>query len=126
MVPAPASELYISDWFLKARHLVEKTGAPWFILSAEHGLVDPNEVIAPYEKTLNKMGVSDRQIWAARVIQQIERSNLSAEEVVIFASAKYRENLMPWMQERFRKVIVPMERMEFGRQKSWMKNATIF
>lgn len=39
--PAQARDLYTSDWFLKAREYVESTGSPWFILSAEHGLVPP-------------------------------------------------------------------------------------
>ena len=38
--PAQARDLsYISDWFLKARDYVESTRSPWFIFSAEHGLV---------------------------------------------------------------------------------------
>jgi hypothetical protein len=37
--PAAAKELYISPLFQKQRAYVEQTGLPWFILSAEHGLV---------------------------------------------------------------------------------------
>ena len=50
---AAAKDLYISDWFRKARACVESTGCPWAILSAEYGLLHPDEVIRPYEKTLN-------------------------------------------------------------------------
>jgi hypothetical protein len=42
--PIPARDLYISDWFLKARDHVESTGSPWFILSAEYGLISPPDV----------------------------------------------------------------------------------
>lgn len=35
---APARDLYISDWFVKARRYVERRRARWFILSAEYGL----------------------------------------------------------------------------------------
>ena len=45
--PAKAKDLYTSDWFRKARAYVEHRGGPWFILSAEHGLVDPETVIGP-------------------------------------------------------------------------------
>jgi hypothetical protein len=38
----PARELYVSDWFLKARHYTETSGCGWFILSAEYGLVAPD------------------------------------------------------------------------------------
>ena len=36
-------------WFYKARTYVERTGRPWFVLSAKYGLVHPDEVIAPYD-----------------------------------------------------------------------------
>ncbi len=41
---------------------MERTGAPWFILSAEYGLLSPETEIAPYERTLNTMSVSDRRM----------------------------------------------------------------
>jgi hypothetical protein len=122
--PAPAAELYISPWFSMARHLVERAGVPWFILSAEHGLVAPDAVIAPYDRTLNTMGVADRRAWADRVRRQLEVLSLDADEVVILAGERYREYLMPWLRERFLRVTVPMERLPIGRQLSWMKHAT--
>ena len=53
--PAPAKDLYTSDWFRKARQYVEQSGAPWFILSDEHGLVHPDTELAPYEKDIKEM-----------------------------------------------------------------------
>jgi len=58
---APAKDLYDSELFRRARAYVEATGCPWFILSAKHGLVAPDEVIAPYLETLNAMSVADRR-----------------------------------------------------------------
>ena len=49
---APAAELYRSDWFRKALAYVEGTGARWFILSAAHGLVSPDQRLDPYDVTL--------------------------------------------------------------------------
>jgi len=49
---ALAKDLYRSDWFLKARACAESAGSCWFILSAEYGLVHPDEMIEPYEMTL--------------------------------------------------------------------------
>jgi hypothetical protein len=45
---ASAKNLYVSEWFLRVRRYVEATGCPWFILSAKYGLIDPNQIIAPY------------------------------------------------------------------------------
>lgn len=51
-VPAAAKDLYVSPLFLKERRYAESSGRPWFILSAEHGLVGPEEWLAPYERYL--------------------------------------------------------------------------
>jgi hypothetical protein len=64
--PAPAKELYISNWFRNSRRYVEGTDCPWFILSAEYGLVSPDQIIAPYEKTLNTMPINERRRWAEK------------------------------------------------------------
>ena len=53
---ASAKDLYVSPWFRKARAFVEKTGDPWRILSAEYGLLHPDEEVRPYERTLTTIG----------------------------------------------------------------------
>jgi len=63
-----------------ARDLVEKTGQPWFILSAKYGLLSPDTVVLPYEKTLNTMGVFDRRAWAEMVKQQMDEGLSEADE----------------------------------------------
>ncbi len=55
-VSAPAKDLYTSPLFCKARSYVERKGQPWFILSAKHGLLHPDQPVAPYDLTLNTMG----------------------------------------------------------------------
>lgn len=122
-IAMPAADLYTSPWFVKARALVEATRDPWFILSAEHGLLAPDRVIEPYEWTLNTMSVNERREWARRVEQQMEESLPEAEEVVVLAGNRYRENLMPYLRERFSKVTVPMEGLTIGRQLNWLNNA---
>src|ERR1044071_2627962 len=82
--PAPARELYVSTWFKFARDHVEQTGHKWFILSALHGLVRPEDVVAPYEKTLNKMSRSERATWAESVLNQLAPFMDRGSRIVIF------------------------------------------
>ena len=121
--PTEAGRLYTSSWFLMARGLVEKTGQPWFILSAKYGLISPDTVIPPYEQTLNTMGVVDRRAWANKVKKQMDEMLPDADEVVVLAGARYRENLMAYLRARFPEAHIPMEGLQIGRQLSWMKNA---
>jgi hypothetical protein len=114
-----AKDLYLSDWFRKARQYVEVAGSPWFILSAEHGLVEPEAVIAPYEKTLNTMGVIERRAWARHVIEQMEVSLPVCERIVVFAGSRYREFLLDYLRQRAAKVEIPLEGLRIGEQLSW-------
>jgi len=116
----PAKDLYLSDWFVKARQYVEVAGGPWFILSAEHGLIDPEVVIGPYEKTLNTMGVAARRAWARKMIEQMETRLPACEEIVVLAGMRYREFLMDYLQRRCKRVRVPLEGLRIGEQLSWL------
>lgn len=120
---SPAADLYTSAWFVKARAFVEATGDPWFILSAEHGLLPPEQVIEPYERTLNTMSTADRRSWAQMVREQMEENLPDVGEVVVLAGNRYRENLMPYLRGRYSKVTVPMEGLTIGRQLSWLDHA---
>ena len=122
--PAKAKDLYISSWFRKARAFVEETGAPWRILSAQYGLVHPEEVIAPYEKTLLRMGVAERREWACGVLAAL-CSRLDPVQTVIFlAGARYREFLENPLRARGVSVSVPMAGLSSGRQLSWLTRAS--
>ena len=70
--PCAAKDLYTSTLFKKQRAHAEKTGVPWFILSAEHGLVGPDEWIAPYERYLADTTMSYRAAWGAWVAARLE------------------------------------------------------
>ena len=118
--PAPARDLYVSPLFRKARAYVLKSGSPWFILSAEHGLVHPDDVLAPYEKTLNNMRVAERRTWAEKVQSQMEQALLDADEVIILAGTRYREHLEDWLNRRFAHVQVPMKGLRIGKQLQWL------
>jgi hypothetical protein len=122
--PTPAADLYTSARFQKARSYVHATGSPWFILSAEHGLLAPDAVTAPYERTLNTMPVADRRAWAERVQRQMDAELPEADEVIVLAGNRYRQHLVPYIQRRFAKVTVPMEGLTIGRQLAWLDHAT--
>ena len=115
-----ARGLYVSCWFLKAREFVESQGGDWFILSAEHGLLHPDERIEAYEKTLNGMRVAQRIEWAERVDRQIEELLPRLEVAVLLAGLRYREFLLPLLQARNIETQVPMAGLTIGKQLKWL------
>ena len=92
------------------------TGQPWFILSAQYGLVHPDELIAPYDLTLNAMPVADRRRWASRVLTQLEPHLNGIRSVTFLAGRRYREFLEPSLRSRGLAVSIPMEGLRIGEQ----------
>jgi len=68
---APAGDLYVSPLFRGLPRYAETHADRWYILSAEHGVLDPGKVVHPYERTLNSMPKGERIEWAARVKGQL-------------------------------------------------------
>jgi hypothetical protein len=119
-----ASELYASQWFLKARAYVESTRCSWFILSAEYGLLAPDRVVKPYDKTLNHMNQSKRREWATRVIAQMDADLPPADRIVILAGKRYREFLTGYLRRRAGRVDVPMEGLAIGKQLQFLQRGS--
>ncbi len=67
---APAKDLYTSALWMKRRTYAEQSGGPWAILSAEHGLVQPDQVISPYDRYLEDESVEYR-LSRVKVLGQI-------------------------------------------------------
>jgi len=116
----PARDLYVSPWFKKAKSYVEKKGAQWFILSAKHHLVHPDQEIRSYEQGLADMSVKQRRAWAERVLTAL-RPLVGARDTVHFlAGAVYREFLEGPIRQMGCRVKVPMNGLPFGEQLRWL------
>lgn len=116
-----AEELYISDWFQKAKAYVHALGVEWLILSAEHGLVHPDQIIFPYDRTLTTMTAIERKIWGRGVIKQVETLPKNAP-LVVLAGKLYRAPIEEWGHDR---VTAPMAGLGIGEQKAWLTKQTI-
>ena len=114
--PQAAKDLYTSPLFKGLRRYAEAHADTWFILSAEYGLVAPDQVLEPYEKTLSRMSARERGRWAEEVKAKLARVLPAGAEVIVLAGERYRADLVPFLKERGHKVSVPLEGMPFGRQ----------
>ncbi|MGH7049043.1 MAG: DUF6884 domain-containing protein [Terriglobales bacterium] len=118
--PAPARSLYTSSWFRKARDLVEGSGARWFVLSSRYCLVAPDATIAPYDYTLNTIGVAERREWARKVLDQLLPQLDGVRKVVMIAGHRYREFLVEPLERRGIEIVVPMAHFSRGEQLGWL------
>lgn len=135
--PARARELYVSALFrLALRYAEAVLGAEVFILSAKHGLVLPDQRLAPYDFSLAEMDPWERAWWAHEVENQFAEQ-LGAELVprtagvpgddewvlhqpglrlVLLAGQLYR--FMPPFPHRFEE---PLSGMGIGSRKAWLR-----
>lgn len=116
--PAPARELYVSQLFKKASAYAELTCDRWYILSAKHGLLRPDEVIEPYDMRLGTNHPTPINQWAAGVQAQMadEFAGLANVRLIALAGEQYRTALhgAPWPWE------APMKGLGIGRQLGWL------
>lgn len=119
--PQPAKDLYTSDWFKKASTYGEKVSDSWYILSAKHGVLEPDQEIAPYDETLNEMGADQRRDWAVKVAQQLEEILQPGDQVILLAGQRYREYLLEPIRILGCDVKIPMKGLRIGEQLSWLK-----
>ena len=122
--PQEARKLYDSAWFRKASAYAQDRADAWYILSAKYGLVAPDEVIAPYDETLNRMPAADRRAWAQQVLRELQRILEPGDTVIVLAGVKYRQYLIEALRDWGCRVVVPMKGMRIGEQLQWLNQQT--
>jgi glycerophosphoryl diester phosphodiesterase len=116
---APARDLYISPFFKYNLKYANKLNPDKiFILSAKYGLLDLNKEIEPYNKTLNKMSLREKQEWASLVSNDLKRvSDLDKDEFIFLAGDNYRKYLI----KDLKNYSIPMKGLGIGKQLKFLK-----
>ncbi len=124
--PSRAKDLYTSPLFRKERDYAEHTGLPWFILSAEYGLVHPDAEIAPYERYLPHETPAYRREWGVNVVSELERliGTLSGKVIEIHAGATYLAAIRVALQQRGAMIVEPLQGLPMGKRMQWYGKTT--
>lgn len=115
-----AKDLYDSALFQKSRRFAESRADIWYILSAKHGLLDPEKRIGKYDNTLNTMSKLERADWSDKVLSDLSKLIASGDRVIILAGKNYREFLEQRLRNLGIDIKVPMEGMRIGQQLQWL------
>lgn len=118
--PMAARDLYMSAWFRKASDYAAREADEWFILSAKHGLVSPERVIAPYDETLKRISATARRDWATSVMEALVQRLDPSDTVIILAGQDYRAGLIEPLRQMGCTVLIPMEGPRIGEQLAWL------
>lgn len=112
-----AQDLYRGDLFRAARAYVESRSAPWLILSAKYGLLEPQTPIAPYDFSLRQLTPLQRFNWATYTLNQLNRYAPEGTTLVFLAGALYRDPLLERLATWECPIETPLKGLFLGQQK---------
>ena len=121
-VASPARDLYTSTLFVGRRRFVEASCDRWFILSAKHGVVDPDAILEPYDETLKTASRAARRAWSQRVLSALdaELGDISGLCFETHAGAEYLEyGVADGLLQRGATAHNPTQGMRIGEQLSF-------
>lgn len=119
--PAPAKDLYRSELFRRRRLWAEASQRPWWIVSAEYGLVAPDEVIAPYDTRIAALSAADRVRLARSVADRLESEigPLHGKVLELHGGDEYFLAVAAELRRRGAEVVRPLEGLRIGEQLGW-------
>ena len=94
------------------------------MLSAEHGLVAPDEVLAPYDLRLSKTSRDYRRAWGARVVERLGEvvGPLSGKTVEVHAGSAYTDSIRDLLIREGATVVEPLAGLRMGARLAWYGN----
>jgi hypothetical protein len=116
---APAAELYTGQAFKLAMRAAKAADADVLILSALYGVLEPDDVIDPYECYLGGLPAMDRAIWAITTAAQLAPHR--ERFAVILAGKHYAAACDDFTNKR-----EPLKGLGIGQQLRVLKNAAEF
>ena len=124
-----ARNLYTGQLFQAARRWAEQHGDRWLIASARHGLVQPDAMLEPYERTLRGLGrdrIRQFGFWCQAGLAEYLKNHGRPGQVIILAGQDYVKPLLQFTTLRGVRydVRVPMEGLGIGHRMQWLKQRT--
>lgn len=117
-----------SQLFTASRHWAEATCDAWFVLSAKHGLLAPDDVIDPYDERMQGKPriVGGRRIpsaWAGDVsralLLRLGVDGIRSTTFVVLAGKAYADHVATLSL----RCEYPLAGMGIGQRKAWLKGA---
>ncbi|MEA1015388.1 DUF6884 domain-containing protein [Sphingosinicella sp. LY1275] len=110
----PAAALYTSPLFKKSLLAALDLADKVYILSAEHGVLDLGESVAPYDTTLKTMPRDARLAWGARTGEQLTKVLRSRDTAVMLCGEEYLAPLRPKLDAIGVALELPLDTLPLG------------
>lgn len=118
-------DLYISPLFIWSRAYVKRYYDKYFVLSAKHHLLSPDQIIESYDETLIGKSARVKKAWAEETFRQILKTiKPDGATLFIHVGMSYRKYLVPLLEAAGYKVEIPLAGLRIGEQLSWYDKQT--
>jgi hypothetical protein len=108
----PAARLFRSSGFARARAYAESSGHPWFVVSAKHGLLDPDDVVGPFDVLFGDRSLTYRTAWGEWVVAQLaDRVRLTGVTVEVHGGVDFAQPLRSPLTRRGAGLEIPLPGM---------------
>lgn len=120
----PARDLYDSDLFRKRVAHVESRGLPWYVISAQGGVIAPDTPIRTYDKTMSDLTELEIAEWHVGIANQVftelyytfGEPALKDVTIELHAGKRYCEPLATILSLFGIKVVRPVASLGIGQQ----------
>lgn len=119
---ATARELYTGTLFKKAVAWAERHGYEWFVISAFHGLLTPEQTIAPYNYSLkDRRGSRERKAWAYLAISAHLTTHVAkGSHAFLIMPELYRRYIQHELDRQSITYTNPLQHLAIGEQMRWL------
>ena len=118
-----ARNVYVSSLYRKSVMVAEAWGLSFSILSAKHGLLDPDEIIEPYDLTLKGASKQFKSEWALKVDKQIRNSIDRKKRLIVLAGDDYFAPLIEVGKMDPLNFLAPMRGLSLGKRLAFLNQS---
>jgi len=109
-----ARNMYVSPLYRKSVMVAEGWGLSFSILSAKYGLLNPDDIIEPYDLTLKGASKQFKLDWAQKVDEQIRTSIDRQKRLIVLAGDDYYAPLVEAGAHAPLNFLAPMRGISLG------------
>lgn len=121
--PCSVKEMYWpSALFRGAWRVAKMKGQKALILSAKYGVLLPEQIIDPYDKTLYRMTKQERAEWRTAVLDVLFKLLNPSDKVISYLPRLYAEGIIEALKGKGYEVEEPIAGLGRGQRLKWFKD----
>jgi hypothetical protein len=116
-----ARVLFTSPLFQTSVKYADHIQKPWYIVSAGHGLVKPEEILAPLPRGFSEFSLPERTTWVNLVSQELSQVLKPGDCVILLAGKTCCQLLEDPIRALACGLETPLVGKKIGEQLAWLK-----